>query len=111
MQSCIDRYREINSNLSSISRVRFSPPTTSPKQKVTHSECPFCFADAPSARTHSVRGARGMGSHTPPEDLKARFQGVGDADIRALREFPVAFETYVIPMLFCAKKMELFTNS
>ena len=32
-----------------------------------------------------------MGSHTPPEDLKARFQGAGCGYIRALREIPVPF--------------------
>ena len=39
--------------------------------------CPFTFGDPYTHRTHSNAERLNMGSHTPPEDLKARFQGVG----------------------------------
>jgi len=40
-----------------------------------------------NARGKLVHCAR-VGSHLPPEDLQARLQGAGRADLRAKREYP-----------------------
>ena len=47
-----------------------------------------------NARGKLVQCAR-VGSHLPPEDLQARLQGAGRADLRAKREYPAAFERFL----------------